>query len=64
MKVRTHIYVLGVSMWPLSMVFIYTNMNGHFAGLVHAPQLQMIGLRLFYKNEQYKYHTANKMWRG
>ena len=52
-KVRGHIYVLGVSMWPLSMDFIYTYMNGHFACLVHAPPLS-----LFYKNEQHKYHTS------
>ena len=48
--------MLGVSMWPLSMVYIYiiyTYMNGHFAGLVHAPQLS-----LFYKNEQHQYHTS------
>ena len=52
-KVRGHIYVLGISMWPLSIVFIYTYMNGLFAGLVHAPQLS-----LFYKNEQHQYHTS------
>jgi len=46
-------------MWPLSTGFIYTYMNAHFAGLVHAPQLSM-----FYQNEQHKYHTANKKWRG
>ena len=50
-KVRGHIYVLVVSMWPLSTVFMYTYMNAHFAGLGHAPQLS-----LFYKNEQHQYH--------
>ena len=52
-KVRGHIYMLEVSMWPLSIVCIYTYMNGHFAGLVHAPQLS-----LFYINEQHQYHTS------
>ena len=56
---RGHIYVLGVSMWPLSTVFIYKYTNAHFAGLGHAPQLS-----LFYNNKEHKYHTANKKWRG
>jgi hypothetical protein len=42
-----HIYVLGVLMWPLSTVFMYTYMNAHFAGLIHAPQLKMTGLACF-----------------
>ena len=55
-----HIYVLG----PLYMAFIYTYMNAHFAGLIHAPQQKMTGLSMLYKNGQHKYHTANKKWRG
>ena len=50
---RGHIYVLAVSMWPLSTVFMYKYTNAHFAGLGHAPKLS-----LFYNNKQHKYHTA------
>jgi hypothetical protein len=58
-----NIYVLGVSMWPLSAVFMYKYMNAHFAGLIDAPQLKMTVLSMFYKNGSHKYHTANKKWR-